>query len=86
MDESGLEAWFINDKSGKLNYLGTNKPLNDWVEDNNVNFVLYTNEMGHVEEIVKPYREYVNSQRIIKEFKSPFPGGYTKIIDLRFNL
>jgi hypothetical protein len=85
MDESGLEAWFLNDKYGKLNYLNTKEPLTKWVENNDVRFVLYTSELGYVPDSVMPYKEFISTQRIIKEFKSPFPGGYTKIVDLRFN-
>jgi len=39
--------------------------------------------MGYVSDKVMPYKEFIKSQKIIKEFKSPFPGGYTKIIDLK---
>jgi hypothetical protein len=85
MDESGLEAWYLNDEHGKFNYLNSKQTLEAWINSNNIRFILYTDEMGHVEESVKPYREYVRSLKILKEFRSSFPGGYTKIIDLQAN-
>ena len=83
MDESGLEAWFLNDRYGKFNYLNSKLTLNEWLDTNNIRFILYTDEMGHVEDNVKPYREYIRSLKKAEDFKSLFPGGYTKIIDLQ---
>lgn len=82
MDESGLEAWFLNDRDGKLNYINSKKTLNEWVDENDIRYIIYTNEMGYVSDEVMPYKEYLHAQRIVKEFSSPFPGGQTKIIDI----
>lgn len=82
MDESGLEGWYLDDKSGTFNYINFRQSLSYWISKNSIKYILYTDEMGHVEENVKPYRGYIRTLTILKEFKSPFPGGYSKILIL----
>jgi len=84
VDESGVEMWYLQDFDEKYSLLKSHE-INfvQWVFDANVKYLIITHEMGgSVDYRVKKFKEQIDKLDPLVEFKTPFFGGDTKLIDI----
>ncbi len=85
LDESGVQQWYLKDFDKKFSFLNSNFVMEEWIKQNNIEFVLFTHELGYVPKEVIPYKKSLDEMEILQKFESPFFGGSTKLIKMDIN-
>jgi hypothetical protein len=78
-DESGVQKWYFKDFEGKFNYFLSRESLSNWLEQNQVNYLMISDEMGYKMGQIDKAKKDIEKLEIVGEFNSKFIGGRTVI-------
>jgi len=82
-DESGVSKWYLKDFNQKLNFLNTRETFDKWVASNQIEYFIYTEELGFQDKKIKDKISEIKNYEKLIEFKSNFSGGKTAIFKIR---
>ncbi len=82
-DESGVTKWYLKDFNQEKNFINSKLSFGDWLISNNIEYFIYTEELGFQDKKLKPHIEMIKNSEKIIEFRSNFAGGKTVIYKLR---
>jgi hypothetical protein len=81
-DDSGVQKWYLNDFTGKFNYYTKDESLSNWLEKNQINYLMISDEMGYKMGQINSAKKDIERLEIIADFNSNFIGGRTVIYKL----
>lgn len=82
-EESGVSKWYLKDFDRKLNFLESNQTFEDWVKTNQIEYFIYTEELGFQDKKIKSKISEIKGYEKIAEFSSNFSGGKSVIFKIQ---
>jgi len=84
-DDSGVQKWYFKDFEGKFNYYISRESLSNWLEKNQINYLMISDEMGYKMGQIDKAKKDIEKLEIVAEFNSGYIGGRTVIYKLENN-
>ena len=81
-DESGVQKWYLKDFTGKFNYYTKDESLSNWLKQNQINYLMISDEMGYKMGQINSAKKDIDKLEIVAEFNSHYIGGRTVIYKL----
>lgn len=81
-DESGVQKWYFKDFDSKYNYFLSRESLTNWLIQNQINYLMISDEMGYKMGQIDKAKKDIEKLEIVAEFNSNYSGGRTVIYKL----